>query len=164
METQINGTMIYYYIVCKRKLWYFFHNIRMEEENENVKIGKILDEESYRREEKHITIDNVISIDYIKQKGILHEVKKSRKIEEAGVCQVKYYLYYLKQKGVTDIKAKIDYPLLRQTLDVELTPDDEVEIEQMLGQIKQIVAGKIPQIPEKIKICKSCAYYDLCYI
>ncbi|WP_378955883.1 CRISPR-associated protein Cas4 [Pelosinus sp. sgz500959] len=164
MEKAINGTMIYYYIVCKRKLWYFFHNIQMEQENENVKIGKILDEESYRREEKHITIDNVISIDYIKQKGILHEVKKSRKIEEAGIWQVKYYLYYLKQKGVTDIKAKIDYPLLRQTLDVELTLEDEVEIEHMLDGIKKVVSEKIPNIPDKIKICKSCAYYDLCYI
>jgi len=164
MDKPINGTMIYYYIVCKRKLWYFFHSICMEQENENVKIGKILDEESYRREEKHITIDNVISIDYIKQKGILHEVKKSRKIEDAGVWQVKYYLYYLKGKGVTDIKAKIDYPLLRQTLDVELSMEDETEIKRILGEIKHIVSDKIPNVPQKGKICKSCAYYDLCYI
>lgn len=164
MEKQINGTMIYYYSVCKRKLWYFFHSICMEQENENVKIGKLLDEESYRREEKHISIDNVINIDFIRQKGILHEVKKSRKIEEAGVWQVKYYLYYLKKKGLTDIKAKIDYPLLRQTLEVELSPEDEAEIQRMLEAITNLVSEKIPPIPEKIKICKSCAYYDLCYI
>ncbi|VBB06125.1 Hypothetical protein LUCI_1340 [Lucifera butyrica] len=164
MEKQINGTMIYYYIVCKRKLWYFSHSICMEQENENVKIGKILDEESYRREEKHINIDNVISIDYIKQKGILHEVKKSRKIEDAGIWQVKYYLYYLKQKGLTDIKAKIDYPLLRQNLEVELSLEDETEIQRMLDEINNIVSGKIPAIPVKISICKSCAYFDLCYI
>ena len=27
--------MIYYYFVCKRKLWYFCHEIRMEAENED---------------------------------------------------------------------------------------------------------------------------------
>lgn len=164
MDKQVNGTMVYYYIVCKRKLWYFYQNISMEQENENVKIGKILDEESYRREEKHITVDNTISIDFIKQKGILHEVKKSRKIEEAGVWQVKYYLYYLKQKGLEGIGAKIDYPLLRQTLDIQLSAEDETQIANMLVDIASIVSDKIPPLDAKMRICKSCAYYDLCYI
>lgn len=164
MEKQINGTMVYYYIICKRKLWYFFHEICMEKENENVKIGKILDEESYRREEKHIDIDHVINVDFIRQKGILHEVKKSRKIEEAGVWQVKYYLYYLKQKGLVGIKAKIDYPLLRQTMEVELSADDEEKMQKMLMDIEHIALEKTPPPLEKMKICKSCAYYDLCYV
>lgn len=164
MKRQINGTMVYYYIVCKRKLWYFYNNICMEQENENVKIGKIIDETSYQREEKHITIDNVVSIDFIRQKGVVHEVKKSRKIEEAGIWQVKYYLFYLHHKGLPGIKAKIDYPLLRQTLDVELSLEDEEEIEKMLQEIEIIVAGPILPIPDKIRICRSCAYHDLCYI
>lgn len=164
MEAQINGTMIYYYMVCRRKLWYFVHNIRMEQDNENVKIGKILDEESYRREEKHITIDNIISIDYIKHQGVLHEVKKSRKIEDAGIWQVKYYLYYLKKRGLTDITAKIDYPLLRQTLEVELLPEDAEKIQSILSDIETIISRDIPAIPAKVSICKACAYYDLCYI
>ena len=47
MENRITGVMIYYYFVCKRKLWYFCHEIRMEAENEDVILGKILDESSY---------------------------------------------------------------------------------------------------------------------
>ena len=31
MENRITGVMIYYYFVCKRKLWYFCHEIRMDE-------------------------------------------------------------------------------------------------------------------------------------
>ncbi len=85
---------------------------------------RVLDEESYKRDEKHINIDNVINIDFIRSSGVLHEVKKSRKIEEAGIFQVKYYLYYLKKKGVTDIRARIDYPLLKQSLEIELTEED----------------------------------------
>ena len=40
MEERITGVMIYYYFVCSRKLWYFCHQINMEDENENVQLGK----------------------------------------------------------------------------------------------------------------------------
>lgn len=164
MDKQISGMMIYYYIVCKRKLWYFYNQIQMEADNENVQIGKILDEISYAREEKHINIDDVISIDYIKNRGILHEVKKSRKIEEAGIMQIKYYLYYLKKRGVEDIRGKVDYPLLKQSVDIDLTDKDEEHIEKILKEIKEIVNMSIPPVLEKKGICKKCAYFELCYI
>lgn len=61
--------MMYYYYVCKRKLWYFYHEIQMEQESENVAIGKLLDETSYKREDKHINIDNVINIDFLRAEG-----------------------------------------------------------------------------------------------
>ena len=80
----------------------------MESDNENVMLGKLLDENSYRRDDKHINIDNVINIDFIKEHQELHEIKKSKAIEEAGIWQVKYYLYYLKQRGVKGLTAKID--------------------------------------------------------
>ena len=77
--------MIYYYFVCKRKLWYFTNEINMETENENVMLGKLLDENSYKKDDKQINIDNVINIDFIREHRELHEVKKSRAIEEAGI-------------------------------------------------------------------------------
>lgn len=164
MDKKITGIMIYYYKVCYRKLWYFYHEIQMENTNENVAIGKMLDEESYKRNKKHINIDNVINIDFIKTKGILHEIKKSNKIEEASVLQVKYYLYYLKTKGVENITGKIDYPLLKKTLDVTLNEEDIEEIKKILISIDNIVNEKVPPDIQKKRICKSCAYYDLCFI
>lgn len=163
MEKEITGVMVYYYMVCKRKLWYFSHNIAMEQTNENVEIGKIIDEEFYKRDEKHINIGNVINIDFIKSKNILHEIKKSRKIEEAGIFQVKYYLYYLKKRGV-NMKAQIDYPLLKQNVIVELEESDEEKIEKVIEEINVIVNEKLPPAYTNKKICKSCAYYDLCFI
>jgi CRISPR-associated exonuclease Cas4 len=136
----------------------------MESDNENVKIGKVIDENAYEREEKHINIDDVISIDYIKNKGILHEVKKSKKIEQAGIMQVKYYLYYLKEKGVEGIRGKVDYPLLKQSVDIKLTDEDEKYIESVLIDLKEIVNRPLPPLLEKKKICKNCAYFELCYV
>ena len=52
----ITGMQIYYYMVCKRKLWYFTHSLTMEQDNENVMLGKIIDENSYSREDKNINI------------------------------------------------------------------------------------------------------------
>lgn len=164
MEKEITGVMIYYNIVCKRKLWYFLHQIQMEQENENVLIGKALDENSYPRDDKHIEIDGVINIDFIRTKHVLHEVKKSRKIEEAGIWQVKYYLYYLKRKGVNGINAKIDYPLLKQTVEVTLNEEDEKQLDIFCGDIRAVDAMTYPPEDKKKPICKACAYYDLCFI
>lgn len=69
----------------------------MESSNEDVELGKLIDENSYSNDEKHINIDNVINIDFIRLDNVLHEIKKSNKIENASIWQVKYYLYYLKK-------------------------------------------------------------------
>ncbi len=164
METRITGVMIYYYFVCKRKLWYFVHEINMESENENVLLGKLLDESSYQRDDKHINIDNVINIDFIKEHKELHEIKKSRSIEEAGVWQMKYYLYYLKQRGVDGFKGRIDYPLLKKNLTVELTQEDENRLEEIIREICLLIEEAYPPHFQAIKICNKCAYHDLCFV
>mgnify|MGYP004684019899 CR=1 FL=1 len=164
MKKEVTGVMIYYYEVCKRKLWYFYNGIQMEQGNENVAIGKAIDEETYSRDEKHINIDNIINIDFIRSKGVLHEVKKSKKIEEASILQVKYYLYFLKKKGVDNIKAKIDYPLIKQSIELTITDEDIMKIEDILLDIAKIVESNIPPMLNKKRICKACAYYDLCFI
>lgn len=164
MEKEITGVMIYYYEVCKRKLWYFSNEIQMEQGNEAVAIGKTIDEQTYKRDDKHINIDNIINIDFIRSKKVLHEVKKSKKIEEASILQVKYYLYFLEKKGVVGIKAKIDYPLLKQSLEVNLEQGDRESIVDTINEIKFIIKEKTPPQLEKKRICKACAYYDLCFI
>ncbi|MDY3766151.1 MAG: CRISPR-associated protein Cas4 [Lachnospiraceae bacterium] len=161
---QITGLMVYYYFVCKRKLWYFLNDIRMEQNSEAVEIGKVLDNTTYPRDTKHINIDQTINIDFIRETNVLHEVKKSRKMEEASIWQVKYYIYYLKTRGVEGITGKIDYPLLKRSVQVELTAEDEVSIAKILEEIIDIMDKEYPPSCQNQKICKKCAYFDLCYI
>ena len=161
---RITGMMVYYYFVCRKKLWYFCHEINMESENEDVMLGKLIDENSYSREDKHINIDNIINIDFINTKNELHEKKKSRSIEEANIWQMKYYLYYLSERGIKDITAKIDYPLIKKTLNIELKDEDVERIEVIIADIQKINQMDVPPENENKKICKKCAYYDLCYI
>ena len=164
LEQRLTGVMIYYYFVCKRKLWYFCHEINMEDENEDVMLGKLLDDTSYQRDEKHININNVINIDFIKEHGELHEIKKSKAIEEAGIWQVKYYLYYLKKRGIDNLKAKIDYPLLKKSMVVALNQEDIELLDRIIEDIVKIQELDLPCTFEKKKICKKCAYYNLCMI
>lgn len=164
MKKEVSGTMFYYYFVCKRKLWFFSNEIQLEDENEDVKLGKLLDESSYSREEKHILIDNTINIDFIKDWKILHEIKKQKSIEEAGIWQVKYYLYFLKKRGIYLEKGILDYPKLKKREEIFLSLEDEKEIEKILENIGKIIQEERPPKLEKLKICKKCAYFEYCYI
>ena len=153
---QVTGTMIYYYFVCQRKLWYFCNEITMEQNSELVSIGKVLDETSYQREKKSILIDNQINIDFIENGAVLHEVKKTKAIEKAGEWQIKYYMYYLEERGVKEIEAKVDYPLLKQTKEVFLTEEDRQVLKGAIEDIEKMLQSE--KIPNKLdeKICKKC--------
>jgi len=164
MDKDITGLMVYYYEVCKRKLWYFTNDIQLEENNSNVILGKLLEENSYTRDEKKINIDGVINIDFIRSKKILHEIKKSNSIEPASILQVQYYLYYLEKKGLVGLKGILDYPLLKQTVEVNLSDSDRENLENIIIGIKEIWRKESPPILEKKNICKKCAYFDLCFV
>ena len=164
MDKDITGLMVYYYEVCKRKLWYFTNDIQLEENNSNVILGKLLEENSYTRDEKKINIDGVINIDFIRSKKILHEIKKSNSIEPASILQVQYYLYYLEKKGLVGLKGILDYPLLKQTVEVNLSDSDRENLENIIIGIKEILGKESPPILEKKNICKKCDYFDLFFV
>ena len=160
----ISGIMIYYYFICQRKLWYFLNEINMEQNSELVSIGKIIDETTYLREKKGILIDNTINVDFIRNGAVLHEIKKTKSIEEAGIWQIKYYMYYLEKRGVKSVQAQIDYPLIRETKKIYLDDDDREILENIEENIKDIKRQEKPPHVINKKMCKNCAYYDLCYV
>ena len=61
----ITGTEVNYYLLCKRKLWLFSRGIQMEHTSDNVFMGKLIDEHSYRRAKKEILIDGIVKIDFM---------------------------------------------------------------------------------------------------
>ena len=156
------GTQINYYFVCHRKLWLFTKDIRFEDENEYVQLGRLIDENTYKRNKKQIEIGK-IKIDFIDNKGVIHEVKKSNKIERAHIQQVKYYILTLKRMGVENVTGEIDYPKLKKRETVLLTPEDEKEFEKIFSNIRAILDKPKPPAVIKKTICKKCAYYEFCF-
>ena len=136
----------------------------MEFNSELVGIGKLIDETSYSREKKNILIDETISIDFLKDWKIVHEVKKSRKIDEAAKWQLKYYMWILKNKGVDIEKGILDYPLLRKREEIILNEQEQSELKSVIEDIQKIISSELPPNITRRGICKKCAYYELCYI
>lgn len=164
MSLKYTGTQINYYFICKRKLWYFSNYIQMEQESELVELGKFIHETSYQREKKEIMVDNTITIDFTGNDKIIHEVKKSNKIEKAHIWQLKYYLYYLKQKGVPNVTGELNYPKLKKTEKVSLTDNNEKELKKIFSNIDEIINRDTPPPHINRSFCKKCAYYEFCYV
>ncbi|PWB54517.1 MAG: CRISPR-associated protein Cas4 [Candidatus Methanoperedenaceae archaeon] len=160
---RITGVKVTYYFICHTKLWLFSHNITLEKEHDNVNIGKQLHEDRYKRDSKEITIDQTISIDFIRKGNtiVLHEIKKTKSMEDAHRWQMLYYLYYLKSKGI-QASGEINYPLVSKKEEIVLLEKDESDMENMINNIRKIVMGRMPP-PKKIRICPKCAYYEFCF-
>lgn len=60
-DKRITGVMVQYYVACKTELWYFANYVEYNEEDENIRKGRLIHEESFKKEKKNIGIDNTIS-------------------------------------------------------------------------------------------------------
>ncbi|WP_041468591.1 CRISPR-associated protein Cas4 [Chloroherpeton thalassium] len=163
-DFRVTGTMVNYYFVCQRKLWLFTHDVQMEHESDLVKQGRLIDETSYPEKRHNVQIQNTISLDFLDIKdGVIHEVKKSDAMEEAHFWQVRYYIYFLKQIGITGTRGEIDYPKLKQRKTVFLSEQDEKELEQIIANIRQVKCSE--EMPGTIhkRFCRKCAYFEFCW-
>jgi CRISPR-associated exonuclease Cas4 len=163
-STNFTGTQIEYYFFCKRQLWLFSHQLNREHESDIVKMGKIIHEDSYEREKKEIRIGENLVLDFADvQAKVIHEVKKSNKMEKAHEWQLKYYLYCLREYGIDDFRGELNYPKLRKTVSVELTEADIQKLEEVIKDIARINSGPTPEAVKK-KPCLKCAYYEYCFV
>ena len=103
---EINGTLMNYYIHCKRQCYLHGNRINLEDNSEEVKIGQALHEAKENDKNTEITIEN-IKIDKL-TKEYLTEVKKSDADPEAAKWQLLFYLKVLKEKGI-DRKGKLEF-------------------------------------------------------
>ena len=156
------GTEVGYYFVCPKKLWWFAHGVQMEQESDRVKMGRLVHQESYARKKRELNIDDKIVLDW-REDGVIHEVKLTEAMEEAHEMQLAYYLYYLRLKGVENLRGQIDYPKLRETKDVELTPELEAKLTTALSEMRRIVSAGCPPEIQWMKICRACSYAELCW-
>ena len=73
-------------------------------------------------------IDDLIRLDFFDDEAV-HDIKKGRSMEEAHRAQLLYYLWYLKRKGVEGLKGVINYPKQKRSVELELTPEAEKQVE-----------------------------------
>jgi len=165
MSEKVTGSLINAFYICPRKVWLTAHEFGPEPDNVYIEIGRLIAEETYKRERKEIVFENV-KIDLVKRENkdvIVGEVKKSSKGQRSAIMQLAFYLYGLKKRGI-NAKGELMVPKERKRIPVELTPDIEDELRQAFRQIKYIITQNNPPEPVKNKYCSSCAYREFCWV
>lgn len=160
------GTHFNYFQICKRKLWLFANGITMEHLSDLVYEGKLIHEESYpQRSERYeeIELDGIKVDFYDARNKIIHEIKKSNKVEAAHEWQLKYYIYVFECNGIEGVIGVLEYPILRLKNEVMLSSSDRERIREIEKEIITIIESEICPEVEKKGICKNCSYYDFCF-
>ncbi|MCF6173995.1 MAG: CRISPR-associated protein Cas4 [Campylobacteraceae bacterium] len=162
---QINGTLINYYFHCKTQCWLHANRINLEDNSEDVRIGKVLHEIAEKKGKSEVSIEN-IKVDKI-TKDYVVEIKKSDSDMEATKWQVLLYLYKLKQKGIYK-KGKIEFieknKQAKKVHFVELDETKETELLKVLEEIRNLINQQSHPKPKKQRKCKKCAYYEYCFV
>jgi CRISPR-associated exonuclease Cas4 len=159
----LTGTLISYYFVCKTKLWLFYHKINLEDNSEDVRIGRVLHEIDENRVDE-VSIEN-IKIDKITKDYVI-EVKKSDSDIEAAKWQLLFYLWRLKQKGI-EKKGRLEvFENNRQNKKkfvIELNEENEKRLLEIIKEIENMLSLPMPE-PVFENKCKRCAYYEFCFL
>ncbi|NPV53474.1 MAG: CRISPR-associated protein Cas4 [Firmicutes bacterium] len=167
-QLAITGTMVAYYHICQRKLWLFCRGLNLENVSGNPDVikGSIIHESRFPRETLRDVSFGQVKVDFIKfgDQVYLHELKKSRKFEDAHIMQMKYYIFVARSKGINCSGGIIHYPTAMRKVEVTFTEEDQEHIVEALGGISGVVKASVPPGKLKKKFCKRCAYFDFCYV
>lgn len=162
----ITGTIINYYFHCKRQCWLFSNRINLENNSQDVKIGKAIhDIKADSNKDTEISIDN-IRVDKISG-NYLVEIKKSDADRTATKWQLYFYLKELEKKGIYK-EGKIEYIEKnnkgRKIEYIQMTDDIRNELKQIEENIVKLMQEDVIPNEKYGCKCKKCAYRDYCYI
>lgn len=140
------------------------HNIVSDQDDPNIDIGRFMHENSYKRKKKEISIGG-IKVDVLDKKDgylMIGEIKKSSKFMKSSKMQLAYYLLELKRNGLEG-KGVLMFPRERKRETIELTDELIEELEGAEKDIIEICNRPYPPKPNKINMCKNCAYAEFCW-
>lgn len=164
---RITGTIINYYFHCKRQCYLFANRINLEDNSEDVRIGRVLHEiRSKDNKDSEIKYENIV-LDKVTSKYI-EEYKKSDADTEAAKMQLLYYLKQLQDKGILKdgklVYAERNQKDGKKSEIIKLDDANTKKLNNCIEKIEELLkADKVPQV-EKDKKCKKCAYYEYCYL
>lgn len=162
---KINGTIINYYFHCKRQCYLFANRINLEDNSEDVRIGRIIHE--IRAEDgtnTEIKYDNM-AMDKITDKYVI-ELKKSDSDVEAAKMQLLFYLQNLQNKGISK-EGKLIFYEKNNNEKIEkiiLNKENINKLNECENQIEKLLQEKLPPKIVKQKGCQKCAYYEYCFL
>ncbi|MEM4360581.1 MAG: CRISPR-associated protein Cas4 [Candidatus Anstonellaceae archaeon] len=159
--SKISGVEFCYFFICKTQFWYFTHGLIKSDEDENVKIGRLVHENRYKREKREKELfRSKFDVVRLGNEYVIYEVKKGVILEQ-NIMQLKFYMYEIYKTTGLIAKGIITSPGNRKIL--TLSEKDIKEIEESLREIEKLKYQKDPPQPIKRDICKKCAYRTFCF-
>ena len=161
-KDQITGTLVNYYITCKREAWLYAHQIHADQEDETVLMGKAL-ADIKESDLQDFAFSNLKFDKLSKQRGhyLITEYKKSLKNELAGKMQLLFYIYLLKTGlNLKEVKGKLISG--KKVILVEDSSENFALVEQILSEISALANLEKPPKFTSCKFCQNCAYHDYC--
>jgi CRISPR-associated exonuclease Cas4 len=160
----LTGTIVNYYTHCKRQCWLFYNRINMEDNSEDVRVGRILHELNTDKKTE-LSIES-IKVDKI-TKEYVTEIKKSDADINAALDQLRFYLMILQSKGIMR-KGKLEcIEKNKQDRKIYYIDINENEKEMLLKKYREIEAFLEEVVPPDAVFkpkCKRCSYHDYCFI
>jgi len=152
--------------ICPRQAWLMSRNLTADQKNSYIEIGRLIDENSFSKEKKHIYIADLHAVvDMVQKKDgkyFIAEIKKSSRTLKSGILQLKYYLYLLNKKKFF-VKGMIKIPSEKKSIIIELKDQDIDFIEEKLEELKVLLnKDKCPKAIS-LKICPKCGHFEFCW-
>jgi len=160
----VTGSLIQAYMVCPRQAWLLSRQLTGNQYNDFLAIGRLISEESYKREKREVQIEGG-KIDFIKNdKGelILVEVKKSSKHLEASKMQLLFYLKKLSSQN-QNIGGEIRIPREKKVIKVTWDDESRKEIEKVIQELESLIIQDKPPAATYSSKCKTCSYNEFCW-
>lgn len=159
---KISGTLINYFFHCKRQCYLFAKRVNLEDNSEDVRVGKVLHEIKEKKTKGEVSLEN-IKMDNINKDYVI-EYKKSDSDVKAAKMQLMLYLYKLKQKGINK-KGKLEFfeKNKPQSYATEVILDEN-KLLKTLSEIENLLESVSLPKAEFDKKCKKCAYFEYCFI
>ena len=161
---KVTGTLIWYYFVCKREVWLMSREVTPFEEDDLLEIGRLIHEDSYKREKKEVDIFSM-KIDVLRKSNgrlLIGEMKKSSSYLMPARMQLLFYLYRLKEMGIS-AEGELLIPKERKKEKVILSEEAEEKVKDAISDIRRIIALETPPPTVKTHFCNKCAYKDFCF-
>jgi CRISPR-associated exonuclease Cas4 len=155
----LTGTIVNYYVHCRRQCWLFYHKINLEDNSEDVRIGRVL-HALEKGKNVELALDN-IKLDKITDEYVV-EIKKSDADIEAAMAQIQFYLMCLEKKGRLECieKNKQDRKIHYAEIDEAMAE----KLQRQYAEIELFLQTLVPPEAELKKCCKKCAYFEYCFI
>lgn len=161
---KITGSIIQAYSICKRQAWLMSRQITGDQYNDFLAIGRVISEESFKRDKKELRIGSNV-IDIVRNKDgsvILIETKKSSRAINASKSQLLFYLYNLRHK-VKNLQGEIRIPKEKKIINVVLDETEIEKIDKLKKDIQTLLEKETAPEVKKSKFCTKCSYYEFCW-